>query len=213
MKAHISQKAPSGASDPSESPEQSLYDAIQANDPEWQGRAFATYFPLVRGLLRKSLGDDVEIEDLVDDVFLRLFERATNIRESRALGSYIVSITLNAARKEIRRRIRGRTLGWMCDDVNVLYEFPGVDNPEASAAMLRLSELLSELTQSERSAFVARGIDGMQIAEVAEALNTSISTAKRRVQGATTKLKKRLSRDILLSQYVARGATLGAVTA
>jgi DNA-directed RNA polymerase specialized sigma24 family protein len=42
----------------------------------------------------------------------------------------------------------------------------------------------------------------MQFEEVADALNISVSTAKRRVARATQFVKSRVSRDALLSDYV-----------
>ena len=77
---------------------------IRAGAPDWQRLAFDEFHALVHGLLYKSLGPSAEVEDLVSDVFLSFFESAQSIREPHALRSYVVSVTMNAARRELRQR-------------------------------------------------------------------------------------------------------------
>ena len=45
-------------------------------------------------------------------------------------------------------------------------------------------------------------MEGMQIAEIAQALNMSHSTAKRRVRRANEHVFKRVSRNALLADYI-----------
>jgi RNA polymerase sigma-70 factor (ECF subfamily) len=158
------------------------------------------YMPLVRRLLRRSFGNDPEVEDLVNDVFISLLESAPRIRSRDAVGSYVIAVTMNATRREIRKRIRRRRVAPVVADDAVEPSAP--HDVEASAAVLRLEAVLGELSSSERAAFTARWIQGMRIAEVAAVLNTSIATTKRRIHAATCKLTKRLGRDVLLSPYV-----------
>jgi RNA polymerase sigma-70 factor (ECF subfamily) len=182
--------------------DEDLHAAIANNDEDWQRRAFEHLHGLVHGLILKCLGPNAEIADLVGDVFLTFFETAHRIRRSAALRSYVVSITMNAVRREIRRRKRRQVLGGSSRTPPELDHEPGHDDPKAKAALIQLSRILDELGKSDRMAFVLHSLEGMQIAEIASALEVSQSTAKRRVRRANEHVLKRVSRNALLGDYL-----------
>src|SRR6185369_8967080 len=90
---------------PSDAPED-LHVAITSNSPGWQQRAFEAFHGLVHGLLIKALGPRAEISDLTGDVFVNFFANAHRIHTPLAVRSYLVSITMNVARREVRMRKR-----------------------------------------------------------------------------------------------------------
>ncbi len=187
-----------------------LYAQLVRGEPGWQETAYVAFYPLVYRLLLKSLGHDAEVEELLGDIFVAFFENARRIRTASAIRSYVVSITMNRIRGEIRRR-RRRALIFRAPALDgELPEASGTDDPRARAALQRLTRILDELSANERSAFVLRSMEKMAILEVAAALGVSESTAKRWVRRANEHVKKRVSRDALLSDYVTRsGAELG----
>lgn len=175
--------------------------AITRNEAGWQRRAFDAFHGLVHGLLLKSLGPHAEISDLVSDVFLTFFENAHRIRTAGSVRSYLVSITMNAVRREVRRRKRSRLWSSLSGASEVEHK-PGSDDPRAKAALIHLSRILDELREDERAAFVLHSLEGLPIPEIAQALGVSPSTAKRRVRRATEHVRKRVSRNALLADYV-----------
>ncbi|MEJ7732466.1 MAG: sigma-70 family RNA polymerase sigma factor [Polyangiaceae bacterium] len=143
----------------------------------------ARYGTLVRSLLRRSLGPGPEIEDRVQDTFLHLFRRAADVRDPGALTSFVVGVAMRVARSELRRRRLRRWL--LLTDAGTLPEVaaPHV-SPEARQAMAALYEVLDQLDDSSRLAFVLRHVQGMELLDVAAALGCSLATAKRRIDRA-----------------------------
>ncbi len=184
------------------SPEERLFQKIQSNAADWQRETFDLFYVLVSRLMAKALGPSSEVEDLVGDVFLSLFENARNIRSATSLRSYVVSVAMNAARRELRRRKQRAWFGSLAGSSDDLDRRPSVDDPRAKAALLQLDRILDELDSGERIAFVLHSLEGMQLEEVAAALDVSHSTAKRRVRRALEHLTKRVSRNALLSDYI-----------
>ncbi len=184
------------------SPEERLYQKIQANSADWQRETFELFNVLVSRLLVKTLGHNADVEDIVGDVFLSLFENGRNIRSATSLRSYVVSVAMNAARRELRRRKQRAWLGGLAGASDELDRRPGSDDPRAKAALLQLDRILDELDIGERMAFVLHSLEGMQLEDVAVALDVSHSTAKRRVKRALEHLTKRVSRNALLSDYI-----------
>lgn len=178
-----------------------LYAKIHRKDKSWQREAFDRYYGLVHRLLVRALGPGADIEELVDDVFLSFFESAQRIQAADKIRSYVVSITMNRLRAEIRRRKRAEFLRW----TGVIEEpdqNAGHDDPKAKAALIQLSRILDELNAEERATFLLRSLEGMPFAEIAEALSISESTAHRRARRANEHVMKKVARNALLCDYI-----------
>ena len=195
--------APSPPSERTTRPEErDLFAAIRSGSSDWQRRAFDEFHGLVFGLLSRSQGPQAEIEDLVSDVFVSFFESAKNIRSAEGLRSYVVTITLNTVRREVRQRKRRALFYKLSGTTDEIERRPGYDDPKAKAALIQLSRILDQVSTDDRIAFVLHSLAGMQLAEIAEVLGVSLSTAKRRVRRATEHVLKRVSRNVLLSDYL-----------
>lgn len=189
--------APRNAEDSSE-----LHAAIVNNEAGWQRRAFDAFHDLVRGLLAKALGPRAEIGDLVGDVFVTFFSSAERIKSPLAVRSYLVSITMNLMRRELKRRKRRALVQRFSGNAADYEHQAAADDPKARAALLQLSRILDELSVDERVAFVLSNLEDMPVLEVAEVLRVSESTAKRRIQRANEHVLKRVSRNALLADYI-----------
>jgi RNA polymerase sigma-70 factor (ECF subfamily) len=181
---------------------QELHRAILRDEPGWQRRAFDAFHGLVHGLLIKSLGPRAEIADLAGDVFVTFFTSAHRIQSPLAVRSYLVSITLNLARRELRLRKRRELFQRFTGGTADYDQEAGQDDPKAKAALLQLSRILDELSPDDRAAFVLSNLEGLPILEIAQTLKVSESTAKRRIRRANSHVLKRVSRNALLADYI-----------
>jgi RNA polymerase sigma-70 factor (ECF subfamily) len=80
-----------------------LVAAVLAREPGAAGRMWDRYASLVRGMLRRMLGP-VDVEDGIQDAFLRLFRDLDSLRDPTALRSFLIGITLHVAKSELRPR-------------------------------------------------------------------------------------------------------------
>ncbi|HTA92292.1 MAG TPA: sigma-70 family RNA polymerase sigma factor [Polyangiaceae bacterium] len=179
-----------------------LHLAITSDGANWRERAFDEFHGLVHGLLLKTLGPRAEIPDLVGDVFVMFFSNAHRIRLASAVRSYMVSITMNVARREARRRRRREFFQALIGSPRDCDQEPGPDDPKAKAALIQLSRIVDELAPDERAAFVLHNLEHMVMSEIASTLGVSQSTAKRRVRSANEHVLKRVGRNALLADYV-----------
>jgi RNA polymerase sigma-70 factor (ECF subfamily) len=179
-----------------------LVRAILNRDPRAPRILWDRYARLVYRILRRSLGQQYEVEDMVQEVFLNLFRKLPSLREPKALSAFLISITTLTLRHELRRRWvrRCMTLGTKEDiglDRQVVHP-----NPEARQAVSRLYAILDRLLPEERIAFVLRFIEGMELTEVALALGLSLATAKRRLARARARVDHHIARDPGLASYL-----------
>lgn len=156
---------------------------------------------LVRGLLRRSLGPERDVEDHVQEVFLRFFGQLREIRDPAAARSYLVGITVRVSRSELRRR---RIRRWLhLTDDGELPDAPAPPCDEAAReALARLYRILDRVDDEARLAFVLRHVEGLELTEVAAALGTSLATTKRRLAKVTARVRALVEGDALLADYV-----------
>lgn len=184
-----------------------LFDAIQSGSIEWKRSLFNEYLGLVRGLLIKSMGPQSDVDDLVSEVFVGLFESAGNIRSAAGLRSYVVSVTMNTARREFRRRKRFNLFFLRDEGQEIAERTPGVDDPKAKAALLQLHRILEGLDDEERLVFVLHVLEELPLQEAAANLSVSLSTAKRRLKKANERIRRRVASNPLLSEFVRERAS------
>jgi RNA polymerase sigma-70 factor, ECF subfamily len=178
-----------------------LAHALIAKNPAAPRVAWSRFSPLVRRILRRSLGPQHDVEDIVQDVFLCLFQRVHTLRDPVALKAFVIAITVRTVRYEIRRaRVRrwvGLSRSAELPDLRVV----NADNG-ARHALLHFYRALERINERDRTAFVLRFVEGMEAAEVAAALGVSVPTARRCFTRAWERVTFFAQRDPFLVDYL-----------
>ena len=175
--------------------------ALIERNPAAPRAVWARFSPLVRRIVRRSLGPEHEVEDIVQDVFASLFAKPERLREPAAFRAFIVSVTLHNVSYELRRRRVRRWVG-----LSQTSELPDIrvveSNPESREALIRFYRILDGVRNRDRLAFVLRYVDGMEVADVAKAMDTSVPTARRCFTRAYKRVAMLASRDPFLAEYL-----------
>jgi RNA polymerase sigma-70 factor (ECF subfamily) len=167
-------------------------------------RLWGRYSELVRRLLRRSLGPSVDVEDAVQETFLRLFRDLSSLRDSASLRSFLIGITLHVAYSELRRRRAKRWLMLSSDGQIPEHEWlTDVQHVEEREALHRLYRLLDRVDARRRLVFVLRYVEGLELSELSAVLGCSLATTKRRVSDAARRVSRLAAKDPILSSYLA----------
>ena len=171
-----------------------LVRALRADDPGAPAVLWARYSASVGRVLAKALGPCLEIEDLTQEVFLRVFGRLPALRDPSALRSFVIAVAMNVLKWELRRRWVGRKV--RLSGTGTLPEIESTSaDAEARHALRRCYRIFDNLPTKERLAFVLRYMEEMTIDEVAAALAVSVSTAKRWVNRGAAKVAAQVTDD------------------
>ena len=182
-----------------------LVSALIDNRPEAQRLVVQRFAPLVRGLLRRSLGPKCDIDDAQQEVFWCLFRRIDTLREPAALRAFIMAITFRVA---LHERRRSRKFSAAPFDHERAEPTTKHDDAVASYALIRLGKLVLRLHERERKTFVLRFIEGMTVSEIAGALAISEATTRRSFSRAWSSVNKWAARDPFLFDYFGSGQPL-----
>jgi RNA polymerase sigma-70 factor, ECF subfamily len=166
---------------------------------------WARYAGLVAGLLRRALGPGADVEDQVQETFVQFFQDVKKLREPAALRSFLIGVAAHVARSELRRRRYRRWL-MLTDTGAVPDEAGAAADAEAREAVRRLYALLDRLDDRSRMLFVLRHVEGLELTEVAAALELSLATVKRNLAKVSARVHTMAAGDPLLGSYLDGGA-------
>ena len=149
--------------------------------------AWNQYAPLVRKVVKDVFGHTCEVEDVTQEVFLRLFSRVALLRRPESLRAFVISFAVRTAHAERRRR---RVRSWLTlTESGALPEDPRSANlQETQWELGRLRRMLDELSTRERNVLLLRHLEGMKLTEIAAALRVSLATTKRVLKRASLRM-------------------------
>ncbi|HSS40157.1 MAG TPA: sigma-70 family RNA polymerase sigma factor [Polyangia bacterium] len=181
-----------------------LVAAARRRDERACFRIWSRYAPLVFRLIRAYSGIRADNDDLAQEVFLRVFSRIDDVRDPDALRGFVASICLGVARNA-NRRTRVRSILKLSN----AEDWPEVPAPvvedEPRRAIRHLMALLTTSASDEdRSLFLCRYVEKMDISDVAVAHGMSLGTAKRRVARMTRRISRAMERDAVLAEYASQ---------
>lgn len=182
----------------------SLVEGLQDGEA-WARRAlFDRYATHVERILRRILGPDQELTDVLHDTFVQAYASVSGIRDTKAVKPWLSTVAVFTARGVIRKRKMRRWLRfWEPDELPE--EQAPVAEPVTRETVHRSYTILKALGTEERIVFTLRFIEGMDLTEVAAAAGCSLATVKRRLSRAEKAFVEAARGDELLGQWIEGG--------
>lgn len=147
-------------------------------------KLYEAYAPMVYRRCMFLLKDEAEAKDMVQNVFLRVYERVESIdlsQPSSLLWNTATRLCLNRIRDKRRRGLdvdsNGLLLNIACAED---------DGREASGILARI---FSKEQESTRTIAVLHYVDGMTLEETAETVGLSVSGVRKRLRTLQAKVK------------------------
>ena len=149
-------------------------------------KLYEAYAPMVYRRSMMLLRDESEAEDMVQNVFLRVFERWNSLdvsQPSSLLWNTTTRLCLNRIRDKKRR-------GLDFDTSELLLSIACADDDEGEKeAKGILAKLFSREPESSRTIAVLHFVDGMTLEETAHEVGLSVSGVRKRLRGLQAKVK------------------------
>lgn len=168
---------------------------VQKKDLDALKELYARYERLTYSMAMKILRNSQEAEEVVQDVFIKIWNKSTLYDSSRGqkFSSWLLRVCHNTAIDKLKRR-RGANLL----DVENLASIPDIridlDNElEMKSLKNRIKEALRKLPEEQREIIELLYFEGFTQSEVAEGMGIPLGTVKSRARLAMVKLKKLLN--------------------
>ena len=180
--------------------EQELLSALRRRDPAAFNQLFDTYSDKVYRLAFSQLENEDEAEGVVQDAFLRLFERLDQFEGRSKLSTWLYRVAYNLCQDRLRQRRPLLSLDEDNDDDDlpaptVLIDWEELPEQYLSAAEVsaELDRAIATLPPKLKTVFTLREMEGLSTQECAEVLGISVSAAKVRLHRARLLLREQLS--------------------
>ena len=142
----------------------------------------------------RTTGDRERAEDLVQEVFVRVYRHIHRFDRSRKFSTWIYTIASNLAKNELRNRSRNPLVlfqtirrNWEDDDRPLQFEDPG-SRPDDLYRKRHLREVVEDAVEKlpphHRNVFVLRELEGKSYEEIAEITGCNLGTVKSRLNRA-----------------------------
>jgi RNA polymerase sigma-70 factor (ECF subfamily) len=142
----------------------------------------------------RTTGDRERAEDLVQEVFVRVYRHIHRFDRSRKFSTWIYTIASNLAKNELRNRSRNPLVlfqtirrNWEDDDRPLQFEDPG-SRPDDLYRKRHLREVVEDAVEKlpphHRNVFVLRELEGKSYEEIAEITACNLGTVKSRLNRA-----------------------------
>lgn len=153
----------------------------------------ARMFALARGYVKNP----VEIEDVVQETFLKAFRRLAGFDHRSSFYTWLYRIGLNTVLDHLKRR--GRSPIQAVEDPELVAQprpNEGLSAPDARLQREEISrithEVLEHLPEIFRTVLVLREFEGLAYQEIADVLGISIGTVESRLFRARARFKDKL---------------------
>lgn len=128
----------------------------------------------IHALCRRMTGDESQARDLVQDVFVRAWERLTTFREQSAFSTWLHRLGVNVVLEHLRSRRRDDTRHEHADE---MLAGPGSLSDRLDARM-DLDAALARLPAGARTVFLLHDIEGYSHDEIAQMTGIAAGTAR-----------------------------------
>ena len=140
--------------------------------------------PAISNFLRRRMADPSEVEDVLQETLLALYQARHTYEPSRPLEPWLFAIARNVAADHAHRH-------WARAKWQELVEsLPEVASDATTNTKPNLEEALGRLPQMQREAFVMLKLEGLSTLEAARRAGTSVGALKVRAHRAYETLKK-----------------------
>jgi len=163
-------------------------------------KLYNQYNVLVYNLALNYLQNIEDAEEITQDVFIQINNSLSNFQEKSSLKTWIYRITINKCLDFIKHKnsqkrffIFGKKSQNEFEISNVSnFEHPGIllENKEKSKLLF---EIINELGENQKTAFLLSKVDGLSNPEIAEIMKLSVSSLESLVFRAKSILKEKIS--------------------
>jgi len=154
---------------------------------------------LVAGTVARMLGNNADVEDIAQQVFIRVWRSAKRYQPKAKFTTWLLTITRNLVFNELRRRRRHVAVSLQADNESEERPLPDDVAKAPDATLLQrelqkaIEEAIDRLPEVQRMALILRRFEELSYEDIADVLDLTVPAVKSVLFRARTELRERLA--------------------
>ena len=177
--------------------EKNFVEALKHGEEWAYERLYDEYAPRIGGIAKSYLGYD-DVDDIVQEVMMRIFKGIKNFRGDSKLSTWIHRIAVNACKDALNKKKKKKEIftNFIEDSDEEGFSYMAFEDSNLVEEALEemnynsIMEALEKLSPENRLLIKLRDIDGMSYEDIAKILGKPVGTVKSRLHYARKKLKE-----------------------
>jgi RNA polymerase sigma-70 factor, ECF subfamily len=169
-------------------------------------KVFTTYYPRLEKYAFYLIANSQEAEDLVQDIFLHVWENRQAIKTDSSFDSYLFTLVRNRCLNVLKKKlVEKKYIDKIQITTEELYNISfGMDEDFLSTEKLLFEELekiIEEMPKRCRSAFCLKWKEGKKIREIAEIMGISATMVDKHLAKGMEIVRQKMTSEMLLFFY------------
>jgi len=154
---------------------------------------FEVYSPKLYGFALKYFKNETDAEELVQEVFVKVWENHHSLKSEHSFKSYLFTIALNQIRKHFNKKATSlRYLESLQNDPEFSDQ---VTTDDYETTLRQIYQIIDRMPERRREIFTKSKLEGKSAKEVAMELNISAGTVDNQVSEALRFIRSQLKSE------------------
>lgn len=150
---------------------------------------FAYYYPRLYRFSRSILKIEDDIDDILQEVFVKIWLNRHKITNAETFNAYIFTITRNEVLNQIRAKVRDTTFRDRLYLLSMATEYQQQTQLEFDEIKSLIDRIISELPEKRQKIFLLSRTEGLSNKEIANQLAISEKTVEDHITHAIRRIK------------------------
>lgn len=175
---------------------------LKKGDPAAFNEVFRILYPRLQGYCKLFINDPNQIEDIIQESFISLWENKSSLKVDKSLESFVFVIVRNRCLNYLKKqKLEGEKIDFDNPEIaqlQFLYQLDFTDREDSSLEemlILSLKKAIATLPDKRRLVFVKCKIEGMKQADVANELGISIKMVEKHIATAKDFIHNKLIKE------------------
>lgn len=172
---------------------------LKKGNPSAFKEVFRMLYPRLKGYCKLFISDNSQVEDIIQESFISLWEKSDAINTDKTIESYLFVILrnkcLNFLKKQKLETGKIDIDRLKVEELQFLYQLDFTEKEEKSLEEMLVESFkiaVDELPDKMKAVFTLCKIDGKKQKEVAEELGISIKMVEKHISKAKQQIRKKL---------------------
>jgi len=162
----------------------SLVQLLQKGNVAAFDSLFERYSPKLFGFALKYFKNETDAEELVQEVFVKVWENRQTLKSELSFKSYLFTIALNQIRKHFNKKATSLRYLESLQDEPEFTDNQSINDDNYESALTQINLIIEQMPPRCREIFIKSKLEGKSSKEVAAELNISAGTVDNQVSEA-----------------------------